>query len=116
MAATFLACGIDDRSILFHQSAVYAHVRLAWIFNCVARLGWLNRMTQFKDKAGKNQENVSAGLYVYPNLMAADILAYHATPGPGGGRPAAASGAGQRHRAEVQPRLRRRVLSARSSR
>ena len=84
MAATFLACGIDDRSILFHQSAVYAHVRLGWIFNCVARLGWLNRMTQFKDKAGKNQENVSAGLYVYPNLMAADILAYHATRVPVG--------------------------------
>ena len=84
MAATFLACGIDDRSILFHQSAVYAHVRLGWIFNCVARLGWLNRMTQFKDKAGKNQENVSAGLYVYPNLMAADILAYHATKVPVG--------------------------------
>jgi tryptophanyl-tRNA synthetase len=84
MAATFLACGIDDRSILFHQSAVPAHVRLGWIFNCVARLGWLNRMTQFKDKAGKNQENVSAGLYVYPNLMAADILAYHATRVPVG--------------------------------
>ena len=84
MAATFLACGIDDRSILFHQSAVHAHVRLGWIFNCVARLGWLNRMTQFKDKAGKNQENVSAGLYVYPNLMAADILAYHATRVPVG--------------------------------
>ena len=84
MAATFLACGIDDRSILFHQSAVYAHVRLSWIFNCVARLGWLNRMTQFKDKAGKNQENVSAGLYVYPNLMAADIHAYHATRVPVG--------------------------------
>jgi tryptophanyl-tRNA synthetase len=84
MAATLLAAGIDDRSILFHQSAVHAHTRLAWIFNCVARLGWLNRMTQFKDKAGKNQENVSAGLYVYPNLMAADIHAYHATRVPVG--------------------------------
>ena len=61
-----------------------AHARLAWIFNCVARLGWLNRMTQFKDKAGKDREAVSAGLYVYPNLMAADILAYHATRVPVG--------------------------------
>ena len=84
MAATLLAAGIDDRSILFNQSAVHAHLRLSWIFNCVARLGWLNRMTQFKDKAGSNQENVSAGLYVYPNLMAADIHAYHATRVPVG--------------------------------
>ena len=66
------------------QSHVRAHVELAWIFNCVARLGWLNRMTQFKDKAGKNQEAVSSGLYVYPNLMAADIHAYHATKVPVG--------------------------------
>src|SRR5271156_728557 len=85
MAAILLACGIDpDRNILFHQSAVPAHARLAWIFNCVARLGWLNRMTQFKDKAGADRENASAGLYVYPNLMAADILAYHATGVPVG--------------------------------
>ena len=84
MAATLLAAGIDGRSILFNQSAVHAHLRLSWIFNCVARLGWLNRMTQFKDKAGSNQENVSAGLYVYPNLMAADIHAYHATRVPVG--------------------------------
>ena len=84
MAATLLAAGIDDRSILFNQSAVHAHLRLSWIFNCVARLGWLNRMTQFKDKAGSNQETVSAGLYVYPNLMAADIHAYHATRVPVG--------------------------------
>ena len=84
MAATFLAAGINDQSVLFHQSAVHAHTRLAWIFNCVARLGWLNRMTQFKDKAGRDRENVSAGLYVYPNLMAADILAYHATRVPVG--------------------------------
>ena len=85
MAATLLACGIDPkRDILFLQSAVHAHVRLAWIFNCVARLGWLNRMTQFKDKAGKDREAASAGLYVYPNLMAADILAYHATRVPVG--------------------------------
>ncbi len=85
MAAALLACGIDPaRHILFHQSAVPAHARLGWIFTCVARLGWLNRMTQFKDKAGKDRENVSAGLYIYPNLMAADILAYHATRVPVG--------------------------------
>ena len=85
MAAALLACGIDPaRHVLFHQSAVPAHVRLGWIFTCVARLGWLNRMTQFKDKAGKDRENVSAGLYIYPNLMAADILAYHATRVPVG--------------------------------
>ncbi len=85
MAAVVLACGIDpERSILFHQSAVSAHARLAWIFNCVARIGWLNRMTQFKDKAGKDREAVSTGLYVYPNLMAADIHAYHATRVPVG--------------------------------
>ena len=110
---SLLACGIDPhKHILFLQSAVPAHARLAWIFNCVARIGWLNRMTQFKDKAGKDRENASAGLYVYPNLMAADILAYHATARAGGRRPAAASGAGQRHRAEIQPRLRRGVLPA----
>ena len=84
MAATYLAAGINEQSILFHQSAVPAHARLGWIFNCVTRLGWLNRMTQFKDKAGRDRENVSAGLYVYPNLMAADILAYHATRVPVG--------------------------------
>ncbi len=85
LAASLIACGIDPKtSLLFHQSAVYAHVRLAWIFNCVARMGWLNRMTQFKDKAGKDRENVSTGLFTYPNLMAADILAYHATRVPVG--------------------------------
>ena len=85
MAASLIACGIDpQRHVLFHQSAVRAHAQLAWIFNCVARLGWLNRMTQFKDKAGKDRENASAGLYVYPNLMAADILAYRATRVPVG--------------------------------
>ena len=85
MAALLLACGIDpERSILFHQSAVSAHARLAWIFNCVARMGWLKRMTQFKDKSGSNQEEVSTGLFVYPNLMAADIHAYHATKIPVG--------------------------------
>ncbi len=85
MAAALLACGIDaERHILFHQSAVHAHVRLAWLFNCVARMGWLSRMTQFKDKAGKDREAASSGLFVYPNLMAADVLAYHATRVPVG--------------------------------
>ncbi len=85
MAALLIACGVDTRrNILFHQSAVSAHARLAWIFNCIARVGWMNRMTQFKDKAGKDREAVSAGLYVYPNLMAADIHAYHATLVPVG--------------------------------
>ena len=85
LAAAYLACGLDPaRSILFNQSQVPAHAELAWIFNCVARLGWLNRMTQFKDKAGKDREAASAGLYVYPNLMAADILVYHATHVPVG--------------------------------
>ena len=85
MTATLLACGIDPlRSVLFLQSAVSAHARLAWIFNCVARLGWLNRMTQFKDKVGKDREAASTGLYVYPNLMAADIHSYHATRVPVG--------------------------------
>ena len=85
MAATLLAIGIDpSKHIVFLQSAVRAHAQLAWIFNCVARLGWLNRMTQFKDKAGKDRENASSGLYVYPNLMAADILVYHATRVPVG--------------------------------
>jgi tryptophanyl-tRNA synthetase len=85
MAAALLACGIDpDRHILFHQSAVPAHARLGWIFQCVARMGWLNRMTQFKDKAGKDRENASAALFAYPALMAADILAYKATRVPVG--------------------------------
>jgi tryptophanyl-tRNA synthetase len=85
MAAVLLACGVDPaKHILFLQSTVRAHAQLAWIFNCVARLGWLNRMTQFKDKAGKDRENASSGLYVYPNLMAADIHAYHATRVPVG--------------------------------
>jgi len=85
MAAALIACGLSpERCILFVQSHVPAHARLAWIFNCVARIGWLNRMTQFKDKAGKDREGASVGLYVYPNLMAADILAYHATQVPVG--------------------------------
>ncbi|MBA4492694.1 tryptophan--tRNA ligase [Paracoccus sp. S1E-3] len=84
-AAAFMAAGIDPaRSILFNQSQVPAHAELGWLMNCVARLGWMNRMTQFKDKAGKNSENVSLGLYAYPALMAADILAYHATHVPVG--------------------------------
>lgn len=84
-AAAYLACGVDPKtSILFNQSQVSGHAELAWIFNCVSRLGWLNRMTQFKDKAGKNTENSSTGLYVYPNLMAADILLYQATHVPVG--------------------------------
>ena len=85
MAAALLACGLDpQKCILFVQSHVHAHARLAWIFNCVARLGWLTRMTQFKDKAGKDREAASSGLYVYPNLMAADIHAYHAVKVPVG--------------------------------
>lgn len=85
VAAAFMACGLDpERSILFNQSQVPAHAELAWIFNCVVRLGWLNRMTQFKDKAGKNRENASGGLYMYPALMAADILVYKATHVPVG--------------------------------
>ena len=85
VTAAYIASGLDPkRSILFAQSEVSTHAELAWIFNCVARLGWLNRMTQFKEKAGKDRENASVGLYVYPNLMAADILAYKATHVPVG--------------------------------
>src|SRR3982075_73551 len=85
VTAAFLAAGIDPtKSILFNQSQVAQHAELAWVFNCVARLGWLNRMTQFKEKAGKDRENASVGLYAYPVLMAADILAYRATHVPVG--------------------------------
>lgn len=85
VTAAFLAAGIDPaRSVVFNQSQVPQHAELAWIFNCVARLGWLNRMTQFKEKAGKDRENASVGLYDYPVLMAADILAYRATHVPVG--------------------------------
>jgi tryptophanyl-tRNA synthetase len=85
VAAGLIAAGIDPgRNILFNQSQVTAHAELAWIFNCVARMGWLNRMTQFKEKAGKHRENASVGLFAYPNLMAADILAYKATHVPVG--------------------------------
>ncbi len=84
-AAAFIAAGIDPtRSILFNQSQVTAHAELGWIFNCVARMGWMSRMTQWKDKAGKNAEAASLGLFAYPSLMAADILAYHATMVPVG--------------------------------
>jgi tryptophanyl-tRNA synthetase len=84
-AAAYIACGIDPKtSIIFNQSQVHEHSELAWIFNCVARLGWLNRMTQFKEKAGKDRENASVGLYAYPNLMAADILVYRGTHVPVG--------------------------------
>jgi tryptophanyl-tRNA synthetase len=85
VTAAFIAAGIDPaKHIVFNQSQVPAHAELSWIFNCVARLGWLNRMTQFKEKAGKDRENASIGLYDYPVLMAADILAYHATHVPVG--------------------------------
>lgn len=85
VAASLIASGIDtDSSILFNQSQVKEHAELAWLFNCVTRLGWLNRMTQFKEKAGKNRENATVGLYTYPTLMAADILAYKATHVPVG--------------------------------
>jgi len=85
LCAGFIASGIDpEQSILFHQSAVPEHAQLAWIFNCVARMGWMGRMTQWKDKAGKNAEHASLGLFGYPALMAADILIYHATHVPVG--------------------------------
>ncbi len=85
VTASFIAAGIDPKkNTLFVQSQVPQHAQLAWIFNCVARMGWLNRMTQFKDKAGKNSENVSVGLFSYPTLMAADILIYLATHVPVG--------------------------------
>lgn len=85
VAASYIASGLDPKtSILFNQSQVSAHAELAWVFNCVARLGWLNRMTQFKEKAGKDREKASVGLYAYPSLMAADILAYQATHVPVG--------------------------------
>jgi tryptophanyl-tRNA synthetase len=85
VTAAYLACGLDpQKSIIFNQSQVAEHAELAWVFNCVARLGWLNRMTQFKEKAGKDKEKASVGLYIYPNLMAADILAYKATHVPVG--------------------------------
>jgi len=83
--ASFIASGLDsEKNIIFNQASVAAHSELAWIFNCVARVGWMNRMTQFKEKAGTNKENASLGLLVYPSLMAADILIYKATHVPVG--------------------------------
>ena len=85
IAASYLASGLDpSKSTIFNQAAVEEHAQLAWIFNCVARMGWMQRMTQFKDKAGKNAQNASVGLFTYPALMAADILLYHATHVPVG--------------------------------
>jgi len=85
VTAAYIACGLDPkRSIIFNQSQVSEHAELAWILSCVARMGWLNRMTQFKEKAGKDKEAASVGLFIYPNLMAADILAYRATHVPVG--------------------------------
>jgi tryptophanyl-tRNA synthetase len=85
ITAAYLAAGIDpDKHIVFNQSAVSGHAELAWVFNCVARIGWMNRMTQFKDKAGKDRENASLGLLAYPSLMASDILLYRATHVPVG--------------------------------
>jgi len=85
LCAGYIAAGINpDQSILFNQSQVPEHAQLAWIFNCVARMGWMQRMTQWKDKAGKNTQNASLGLFAYPALMAADILIYHATHVPVG--------------------------------
>ena len=83
--ASFLATGLNpEKSVIFNQSSVSGHAELAWIFNCVSRIGWLNRMTQFKDKAGSDKERASVGLYIYPNLMASDILLYKATHVPVG--------------------------------
>ena len=85
IAASYLASGLDPaKSIIFNQAAVEEHAQLAWVFNCVTRMGWMQRMTQFKDKAGKNAQNASVGLFTYPALMAADILLYHATHVPVG--------------------------------
>jgi len=85
IAASYLASGLDPaKSIIFNQAAVEEHAQLAWVFNCVARMGWMQRMTQFKDKAGKNAQNASVGLFTYPTLMAADILLYHPTHVPVG--------------------------------
>ncbi|MEM6913755.1 MAG: tryptophan--tRNA ligase, partial [Pseudomonadota bacterium] len=85
IAAAYIASGIDpEKAIIFHQSSVTAHAELAWILSCVGRMGWLNRMTQFKDKAGKDKEKASVGLFTYPILMAADIIGYKATHVPVG--------------------------------
>ena len=116
MAAALIASGIDPaKSIVFAQSAVPAHAELAWILGCTARMGWLNRMTQWKDKAGKNREGASVGLFTYPVLQAADILLYKATHVPVGEDQKQHVELDPRHRAQVQHRLRRRpVRSARA--
>ena len=103
LAAAYVAAGIDPKkSIIFNQSQVRQHAELAWVLNCVARMGWMYRMTQFKDKAGKNTENVSLGLFAYPSLMAADILLYKATARSRRRRPEAAPRADARHRRQIQ--------------
>ena len=108
VTAAYIACGIDPkRHIVFNQSQVHQHAELAWVFNCVARMGWLGRMTQFKEKAGKDRENASVGLFAYPSLMAADILVYRATHVPVGEDQKQHLELTPRHRAEVQQRLRR---------
>ena len=123
VTAAFIASGIDPKKhIVFNQSQVSGHAELAWIFNCVARVGWLNRMTQFKEKAGKDRENASVGLYAYPVLMAADILLYRATHVPVGedqkqhlelARDIAQKFNNDYSRLDPRPRLQRRpVLSA----
>ena len=85
MAAALIACGIDpERTVLFNHARVPAHPEMAWLLSCTARIGWLNRMTQFKEKSGKNREGVSVGLYAYPVLQAADVLLYQATHVPVG--------------------------------
>ena len=112
IAAAYLAAGIDPtKSIIFAQSSVLAHAELGWIFNCVARMGWLERMTQFKDKSsGKDAENISVGLFDYPVLQAADILAYKATHVPVGEDQKQHLELSPRHRRQVQPRLQRAGL------
>ena len=114
VAAAYIAAGVDPaRSILFNQSQVAAHAELAWVFNCVARLGWLNRMTQFKEKAGKNRENSSRGPVRLSRSDGRRHPGLSRHPCAGGRGPEAASRARPRHRPEVQPRFRRaRVLSA----
>ncbi len=108
VTAAFLAAGIDPKKhIVFNQSQVGQHAELAWVFNCVARLGWLNRMTQFKEKAGKDRENASVGLFAYPTLMAADILLYRATHVPVGEDQKQHLELTRDIGAEVQQRLRR---------
>ena len=117
VTAAFIACGIDPkRHIVFNQSQVAEHAELAWVFNCVARLGWLNRMTQFKEKAGKDRENASVGLYAYPSADGGRHPRLPRDPCAGRRGPEAAPRARPRHRAEVQQRFRasrsRRAASA----